>query len=84
VTVSVDPTPNPNAAKFTVGVPVGGPTTFAAGNDEGDPLAGELLAIPGVLSMFMTADFVTLTKTPDADWGDIAPRATAILESHFA
>ena len=31
----------------------------------------------------MTADFVTLTKTPEADWGTIAPAAQAILEAEF-
>jgi hypothetical protein len=78
-----EPSPNPNALKFTVGVPVGGPTTFAAGAVTDDPLAGALLAIPGITSMFMTADFVTLTKDNEADWGDIAPQAVEILESHF-
>ncbi len=78
-----EPSPNPNALKFTVGVPVGGPTTFTAGASTDDPLAGALLGIPGIVSMFMTADFVTLTKDNDADWGDIAPQAVEILENHF-
>jgi hypothetical protein len=78
-----EPSPNPNALKFTVGVSVGGPTTFAAGAATDDPLAGALLAIPGITSMFMTADFVTLTKDNEADWGVIAPQAVEILESHF-
>lgn len=80
--VEVEHTPNPNALKFTVGADVGGPATFVAPTD--DPLAAALLDIEGVTSIFLTADFVTLSKTPDADWGSIAPRATAILEAHFA
>ncbi len=83
MSVRVEPTPNPNALKFTVGVDVGGPKTFVADRADGDPLAEAILGLPGVTSMFMTADFVTLTKAPDADWGDIAPRATEILQSHF-
>ena len=81
--VQIDATPNPNALKFTVGVDVGGPKTFVAGRDEDDPLAVALLSIPGVTSIFMTADFVTLTKTPDADWAQVAEVAQKILQSHF-
>ncbi|MDH3259852.1 MAG: NifU N-terminal domain-containing protein [Acidimicrobiia bacterium] len=81
--VQIESTPNPNALKFTVGVDVGGPKTFVAGRDDGDPLAAVLLSIPGITSIFMTADFVTLSKTPDADWAEIAGRAQGILQSHF-
>jgi len=81
--VQIESTPNPNALKFTVGVDVGGPKTFVAGRDEDDPLAVVLLSVPGITSIFMTADFVTLTKTPDADWAQIAEVAQKILQSHF-
>ncbi len=76
-------TPNPNALKFTVGAPVGGPSTYVAGRAIDDPVAAELIEIGGVTSVFMTADFVTLSKTPDASWDELAERAVAILEAHF-
>lgn len=82
--VTVSSTPNPNAAKFTVGVPVGGPTTFVPSQPTDDPLGEALLALPGVASVFLTADFVTLNKLPDAGWEPIIDPATAILEAHFA
>jgi hypothetical protein len=69
--------------KFTVGKQVGGPATFVAGRPTEDPLANELLAIPGVTSIFMTADFITLSKTPEASWEEIVPAARAILEVRF-
>lgn len=81
--VRPEPTPNPNALKFNVGSPVGGPVTFAAGADVDDPLAGGLLGIDGVVSVFMTADFVTLTKSPDTAWDDITPDAASLLDDHF-
>jgi hypothetical protein len=81
--VTVSSTPNPNAAKFTVGVPVGGPTTFVPSQATDDPLGNALLALPGVVSVFLTADFVTLNKLPDAGWEPIIDPATAILEAHF-
>ena len=81
--VQVSNTPNPNALKFTVGVDVGGPATFVAGGDIDDPTAAALVAIDGVTSVFMTADFVTLSKTPATSWDVIAPLATTLLEQRF-
>ena len=81
--VSVAPTPNPNAAKFSVGEAVGGPATFVAGSNPEDPMAAGLLGIVGVTSIFMTADFVTISKAPDTPWESIIPEATEILESRF-
>lgn len=81
--VTVSPTPNPNALKFTVGRDVGGPKTFIPGKDVDDPAAAAIIDIEGVTSVFMTADFVTLTKHPDATWDDIAPAAQEILEAHY-
>lgn len=81
--VTPEPTPNPNAMKFTVGQPVGGPATFSAGNEADNPAAADLLAIDGVESVFLTADFVTVTKSPDTGWEPITTRAQEILEGHF-
>jgi hypothetical protein len=82
--VTVSSTPNPNAVKFTVGVSVGGPTTFVPSQPTDDPLGAALLGLPGVASVFLTADFVTLNKLPDAGWEPIIDPATQILENHFA
>ena len=76
-------TPNPNALKFTVDATFDAPTAFSAMQDTDDPVAAPLLAIPGVVSVFMSADFVTLSKSPDADWDAIAPQAVEILEAHY-
>lgn len=81
--VRVDPTPNPNALKFTVDRSVGGPATYVSGQPVDNPAAAALLEIEGVISVFMTADFVTLSKVADSDWTDITPPAREILESHF-
>jgi hypothetical protein len=81
--VTVAPSPNPNAMKFTVGTDVGGPATHVAGATPEQEFVGGLLALPGVTSIFMTADFVTISKTPDTAWDSIIPEATAILEKEF-
>lgn len=81
--VTIEQTPNPNALKFTVGQDVGGPTTVVAGQPSEDETAQALVDLPGVTSVFMTADFVTLTRGPDGDWAAIAEAATLILEERF-
>jgi len=81
--VTVDPTPNPNAMKFTVGQAVGGPGTHVKGSEPEEPFVRDVLALDGVTSVFLTADFMTISKTPTATWDSIVPSATAILESHF-
>jgi hypothetical protein len=77
------PTPNPNAMKFPVGKPVGGPATFVSGKETDNEMAAELVALEGVTSIFMTADFVTITKTPSGSWEAITPQAIRILETHL-
>ena len=81
--VVAQPTPNPNALKFVVGAHFDSPTSFVAGRPAGHPAAAALLAIPGVTSVFMSADFVTISKAPAAFWDEITPAARHILEEHF-
>lgn len=82
--VRIEQTPNPNALKFTVGLPVGGPTTVRPGEPAEDEALGALAELEGVTSVFATSDFVTLTKSPDGDWAVIAPVAKEILEARFS
>lgn len=81
--VIISQTPNPNALKFTVGAHFDAPKSFAAGMATDDPVASPLLQLPGVTSVFMSADFVTITKSPDAHWDEIVSDATGILEVTF-
>lgn len=77
-------TPNPNAMKFSVGVEVGGPRSYVAASAGDDALATELFGIEGVAGVFMTADFVTVTKQPGADWSAMTTGVEGILNRHFA
>ena len=76
-------TPNPNALKFSVGVEVGGPRSYVRANAGDDPVADRLLAIAGIASVFMTADFVTVSKSPEGEWSEIAPVVQAVLERYY-
>jgi hypothetical protein len=80
--VTPHPTPNPNAIRFAFGQDVLGSksVTFAsAAAAEGTPWAERLFGLPGVASLFGVRDFLTVTKTPAADWNAIVPRAVEIL-----
>lgn len=80
--ITVETTPNPRAMKFNVGSPVGGAATFTA-SENADARVAPLFDIEGVMSLFMTADFVTVTRTDDASWDGIIPKVVAVLEVSF-
>lgn len=80
--VTVETTPNPLARKFTVGVPVGGPTTYVEASEAPDGIEA-ILGLPGVRSVFATADFVTVSGNQDIDWDAITPSIIASLEGVF-
>jgi hypothetical protein len=78
----VQATPNPNAFKFILDRQiVAQPTSFleaAAGQDH--PIACRLFEVPGVNSVFMLGDFVTINKSSDARWADITPKVKKVLK----
>jgi NFU1 iron-sulfur cluster scaffold homolog, mitochondrial len=82
-----EPTPNPNAVKFTLDRPAtaGRSQTFRAGSDPAEsPLGARIFALDGVTNVFMTANFVSVTKEDDADWNELVPRVIDELQAHFA
>lgn len=83
-TVRFQPTPNPNAGKFTVNrkiVEGSASRSFYNPEDAADhPLGSALFDLEGVASLFMVDDFVTVTKTPDASWDTLVPAVQAAIE----
>jgi hypothetical protein len=83
-TVRYQPTPNPNAGKFTLDRTVvagdASKSYYSAAEAAADPLARALFALDGVASLFMVADFVTVTKRPDAEWSALVPAIVSTLE----
>jgi hypothetical protein len=77
----VQPTPNPNAVKLMLDRAIAEQPTsfFHAGQATGHPLAERLFAIPGVSSLLLLGDFVTVNKRPEAAWSDITTRAKKVL-----
>jgi hypothetical protein len=80
-------TPNPNALKFNLSAPIapGKSRSYASkASAASDPLAARLFDIPGVSQVFMLNDFITVTKSSDADWEEIQGPAEAVILAEFA
>ena len=85
--VRFQPTPNPNAGKFTVNRKVvdgKASRSFYNAEDAADhPVASALFELEGVASVFMVDDFITVTKSPEADWQTLIPEVQAAIEQAY-
>lgn len=84
--VQVSTTPNEHALKFTLGQPAleTGHKTYAdAAGAEESPVAKALFKLEGVASVFLMADFITVTKKPDASWETLQPAAVNAIQASF-
>lgn len=84
--VTPSPTPNPDAMKYTLDVTFPEMVTFAsadAAEAAGDRFAAEVLRADGVASVFATADFMTVTRRPGADWAAITAAVQAAAAAHL-
>jgi len=79
----IQPTPNPNAVKFMLDQTIAEqPTSFLSASSAKDhPLAARLFEVPGVSSLLMLGDFITINKSPAARWEQITGRVREILAS---
>ena len=77
----IQPTPNPNAMKFVVnGLDSKASVSFL--NSEaaaGHPLGSKLFTVPGVTSVLLCDDFVTINKSPQAKWPDVKAKVRKVL-----
>ncbi|MDR7482528.1 MAG: NifU N-terminal domain-containing protein [Armatimonadota bacterium] len=87
VQIAIQPTPNVNAMKFVLNrrVTDGRSQTFRSADEAaGHPLAARLLAIPGVVQVFLLNDFLTVTRDPAVAWEEIVDAAQAAIRAHYA
>ncbi|KAI0907667.1 scaffold protein Nfu/NifU N terminal-domain-containing protein [Ustulina deusta] len=88
--IQTENTPNPDALKFLPNHPVIPPelgipfieylnarSTIAPPYPS--PLAAQLMNTDGVTSVFYGADFITVTKAPDANWVHIRPEIFSLI-----
>ena len=85
--IQTEATPNPATVKFLPGqkiVEAGSydfPDIYAAARS---PLAKRLFGITGVARVFISADFVSVTKSDDTDWSMLKPMILAALMEHLS
>jgi NFU1 iron-sulfur cluster scaffold homolog, mitochondrial len=84
--IQTQPTPNPATLKFLPGQDVSPVTPYEfISPDEAaaSPLASALFGITGVRNVFLGSDFISVTKSDEADWSHLKPQALAAIMDHF-
>ncbi len=84
--IQTEQTPNPATLKF-----LPGQTVLAEGSidirdaeaAQRSPLAARLFLIDEVAGVFFANDFVTVTKTDEADWQMLKPVILGVIMEHF-
>ena len=80
--ITVEGTPNPNAAKFVVegaALGAGGRSYFDASEVGDDALAVRLFAVDGVRALLIVDNFITVTKSDEVAWNDIVEEITWVI-----
>ena len=74
-------TPNPNALKCVVGAVISDRprSYFRAAEAAGDALATALFEIPGVTNVLIQDTWLTVCKSPEADWRGIKRGVERVL-----
>ncbi|MEB3237397.1 MAG: NifU family protein [Candidatus Sericytochromatia bacterium] len=80
----IERTPNPLALMFRVDEPLiaSGAEVYASTNEAlRDSMATAIFATGAVVELYVTPEFATVTKTPDADWLPLRRRVREVLEA---
>ncbi|WP_460685045.1 NifU family protein [Niabella aquatica] len=86
ISIYTEMTPNPETMKFVAnkllypGKSIDFPDAESA---KPSPLATELFGFPFIKAVFIASNFVTLTKTADAEWMDITPSIRQFLKDYL-
>jgi NFU1 iron-sulfur cluster scaffold homolog, mitochondrial len=86
VFIQTESTPNPNTLKFLPGRDVLGKGARDFANRdaaEASPLAEAIFETEGVTRVFLGDEFVSVTKTEDADWAHLKPFVLGAIMEHF-
>ncbi|MBN9543680.1 MAG: NifU family protein [Alphaproteobacteria bacterium] len=83
--INVEDTPNPQTLKFNPGIEVtSSPMSFSSKQDaEKCNLAKEIFDIDGITSVYLGADFVTVSKKPEENWTILKTLIIATIMDFF-
>jgi hypothetical protein len=83
-TATPSPTPNPDAMRYGLDVTFDEMVTYSSAEDAAsNPFAAAVFAAPGVASLFATASFCTVTRSPGAPWEPITAAVQAAAAEHL-
>ena len=85
--IQTEETPNPSTLKFLPGREVlpNGSMDFRSEQDaKKSPLAEALFNVDGVVGVFLSDDFITITKRNDKDWHLMKPGLLGVIMEHFS
>lgn len=86
--IQTEDTPNPATIKFNPGqniIELGKAIDFSSAADASkSPLALRLFGIVGVVRVFITTDFISVSKADDTDWSMLKPMILAALMEHLS
>jgi Fe-S cluster biogenesis protein NfuA len=86
ISIYTEMTPNPETMKFVAnkllypGKSIDFPDADSA---KPSPLATELFGFPFIRAVFIASNFVTLTKTAEAEWLDVTPSIRQFLKDYL-
>ena len=86
VEVTISTTPNENAMKYTLtcnAIESGHKTYANAEAAEDSPVAKALFTIDGVTQVFLMADFISVTKNPEAKWSNLEASILDAIKSAY-
>ncbi len=84
--IQTEETPNPATIKFIPGKPVlkSGMLDYKKAEDaKNSPLAKSLFGIPGVDGIFLSTDFISVTRDKATDWAGIKPAIMGTIMEHY-
>jgi Fe-S cluster biogenesis protein NfuA len=88
VIIYAESTPNPASMKFVANIILvenGATAQYLNMNEtKGSPLAAKLFAFPFVNGVFMTSNFVTVTKTDAVQWEDITLELRGFIRDYIS
>lgn len=84
--IQTESTPNPLTLKFVPGEivhPTG--TAFYTSKEDASasPLAQRLFDVGEVTAVFLSNEFITVTKSPESDWEDLKPALLTSIMDHY-
>lgn|SRR5690625_398182 len=83
--VRAEPTPNPNAIKFTTDKVIFEGTDSIAvmpGETSEHEILNELMTLDGVDNVFGYQNFITVNKHFDVEWEDLTPKVIEVMEKY--